>query len=186
MSHTHCQTARFAEFTGLTNGQLLDAAGFEVLLTAGQGIPEQQNMVGRRISVLTLCAPTNRLRDLEAIVPAALSALQAIQPGAIVANSAGRTASTPLRWAAGTCPGRAPRTSGTFSHENRETSFGVCRETDRPVGEGNCRTAHAHAGEGSDNAIVLMKQPNKDGRPLAEAVEGSALTEENTGRFVPV
>ena len=84
MSHTHCQTARFAEFTGLTNGQLLDAAeaaGFEVLLTADQGIPEQQNMVGRRISVLILCAPTNRLRDLEAIVPAALSALQ---PGAIV------------------------------------------------------------------------------------------------------
>ena len=70
-----------------TNGQLLDAAeaaGFEVLVTAGQGIPEQQNMVGRRISVLILRAPTNRLRDLEAIVPAALSSLQAIQPGAIV------------------------------------------------------------------------------------------------------
>ncbi len=82
-----CQTARFAEFTGMTNGQLLDAAeaaGFEVLVTVGQGIPEQQNMVGRRISVLILRAPTNRLRDLEAIVPAALSALQAIQPGAIV------------------------------------------------------------------------------------------------------
>ena len=41
-------------------------------------------MVGRRISVLILRAPTNRLRDLEAIVPAALSSLQAIQPGAIV------------------------------------------------------------------------------------------------------
>ena len=69
------------------NGQLLDAAeaaGFEVLITVDQGIVEQQNMVGRRISVLILCAPTNRLRDLEAIVPAALSALQAIQPGAIV------------------------------------------------------------------------------------------------------
>lgn len=82
-----CQTARFAEFTGLTNGQLLDAAeaaGFEVLITVDQGIPEQQNMADRRIFVLILRAPTNRLRDLEAIVPAALSALQAIQPGAIV------------------------------------------------------------------------------------------------------
>ena len=82
-----CQTARFAEFTGLTNGQLLDAAEaaeFEVLVTVGQGIPEQQNMAGRRISVLILRAPTNRLRDLEAIVPAGLSALQAIQPQAIV------------------------------------------------------------------------------------------------------
>ncbi len=49
-----CQTARFAGFTGLTNGQLLDAAeaaGFEVLITVDQGIPEQQNMVDRRISV---------------------------------------------------------------------------------------------------------------------------------------
>ncbi len=64
--------------------------------------------------------------------------------------------------------------------------FGVCRKADRPVGEGYGRTSHAYAGEESDNAIVLMKQPNKDGRPLAEAVEGSALTEENTGRFVPV
>ena len=82
-----CQTARFAEFTGLTNGQLLDAAeaaGFEVLVTVDQGIPEQQSMVGRRISVLILRSTTNRLRDLETIVPAALSALQAIQPGSIV------------------------------------------------------------------------------------------------------
>ena len=55
-----------------------------MLVTAGQGIPEQQNMVGRRISVLILRAPRNRLGDLEAIVPAALSSLQAIQPGAIV------------------------------------------------------------------------------------------------------
>ena len=81
-----CQTARFAEFTGLTNGQFLDAAeaaGFEVLVTAGQGIPEQQNMVGRRISVLILRVPTNRLRDLEAIVPAAL---QPPQPTFLLGN----------------------------------------------------------------------------------------------------
>ena len=55
-----------------------------MLLTVDQGISEQQNMVGRRISVLILRAPTNRLRDLEAIVPAALSALQAIEPEAMV------------------------------------------------------------------------------------------------------
>jgi len=82
-----CQIALFDGLTGLTNGQLLDAAeasGFEALVTVDQGIPEQQNIAGRRISVLILRAPTNRLRDLEAIVPAALSALQAIQPGEIV------------------------------------------------------------------------------------------------------
>lgn len=81
-----CQTARFAKLTGLSNGQLLDAAeaaGFEVLITVDQGIPDQQNLTGRKISILILCAPTNRLRDMEAIVPAALSALETIQPGAI-------------------------------------------------------------------------------------------------------
>lgn len=82
-----CQTARFAGLTGLSNGQLLDAAeaaGFEVLITVDQGIPDQQNMSGRRISIVILCAATNRLRDLEAVVPAALSALKTIQPGEIV------------------------------------------------------------------------------------------------------
>ena len=42
------------------------------------------NVDCRRISVLIFRAPTNRLRDLEASVPAALFALQVIQPGAIV------------------------------------------------------------------------------------------------------
>jgi hypothetical protein len=38
---------------GLKNGRLLDAAeaaGFNVLLTVDQNIPDQQNFVGRRIS----------------------------------------------------------------------------------------------------------------------------------------
>lgn len=82
-----CRTARFAELTGLSNGQLLEAAeavGFEVLITVDQGIPDQQNLAGRKIAILILCAPTNRLRDVEAIVPTALSALETIQPGGIV------------------------------------------------------------------------------------------------------
>ena len=82
-----CQTARFAGLTGLSNGQLLDAAeaaGHEVLITVDQGIPDQQNMAGRKLAILILCAPTNRLRDLEEIIPAALSALEAVHPGAIV------------------------------------------------------------------------------------------------------
>jgi hypothetical protein len=43
-----CQTARFARLTGLKNGKLLDAAeaaGFDVLMTVDQSIPEQQNRV---------------------------------------------------------------------------------------------------------------------------------------------
>ena len=79
-----CQTAGFANLAGLKNGSLLDAAeaaGFEVLITVDQNIPDQQNLDGRTISLLILCAPTNRLRDLEPLVPAANSALGSIGPG---------------------------------------------------------------------------------------------------------
>ena len=57
----------------------------------------------------------------------------------------------------------------------------------RPVGEGDCRTTHRHAVEESDNGVVLMKQPNNEGRPQrgqpeAEAVEGSPLAKENAAQ----
>jgi hypothetical protein len=57
----------------------------------------------------------------------------------------------------------------------------------RPVGEGQSRTAHMHAGEESDNGVVPMKQPNNEGRlkrgqPEAEAVEGSPLAKENAAQ----
>ena len=70
-----CQTARFANLAGLTNGRLLEAAeaaGFDVLITVDQNISDQQNPAGRRISLLILCGPTNRLRDLEILVPLSL------------------------------------------------------------------------------------------------------------------
>ena len=82
-----CQTARFANLAGLKNGDLLEAAeaaSFDVLVTVDQSIPDQQNMTGRKIALLILCAPTNRLRDLKAIVPAANAALLIIQPGEVV------------------------------------------------------------------------------------------------------
>ena len=59
-----CQTAGYAKLSGLKNGELLTAAeagGFEVLVTTDQDIPYQQNLATRRISIVILCAPTNRL-----------------------------------------------------------------------------------------------------------------------------
>jgi hypothetical protein len=82
-----CQTARFAKLTGLKNGRLLDAAqaaGFNVLITADQNIPHQQNFTRRSISLMILCASTNRLRDLALLVPAAISALDSVAPGDVV------------------------------------------------------------------------------------------------------
>ena len=82
-----CQTARFANFAGLKNGRLLTAAqdaGFEVLITVDQHIQDQQNLSGRKISIVILCGRTNRLRDLAALVPAAIFALRSIREGDLV------------------------------------------------------------------------------------------------------
>ena len=81
-----CQTARFANLAGLKNGRLYaaEAAGFDILITVDQSIPDQQNLVGRRISLIILCGATNRLRDLERLVPAATSALRSIGHGDVV------------------------------------------------------------------------------------------------------
>jgi hypothetical protein len=82
-----CQTARFANLAGLKNGCLLEAAetgGFDVPITVDQNIPDQQNLAGRKIALVILCGPTNRLRDLAPLVPAALSALGSIEPGDVV------------------------------------------------------------------------------------------------------
>jgi predicted nuclease of predicted toxin-antitoxin system len=82
-----CQTARFANLAGLKNGRLLEAAetaGFDVLITVDQSIPDQQNLAGRKIAIVILCGPTNRLRDLAPLIPATLSTLGSIEPGDVV------------------------------------------------------------------------------------------------------
>lgn len=59
-----CQTARFANLAGLKNGRLLEAAeaaGFDVLITVDQNIPDQQNLTQRGIALVILCGRTNRL-----------------------------------------------------------------------------------------------------------------------------
>jgi hypothetical protein len=85
---THdCQTVREANLAGFENGRLLEAAeaaGFEVLITVDQHIPEPQSPSGRMMSVLIFCAPTNRLRDLAKIAPAARLALPCMERGSVV------------------------------------------------------------------------------------------------------
>ncbi len=82
-----CQTAAYANLSGLKNGVLLataESAGFEAMITTDQEIPYQQNFELRRISVLVLCARTNRLVDIERLVPAVLRALEVIAPGQVM------------------------------------------------------------------------------------------------------
>jgi hypothetical protein len=82
-----CQTAGYANLAGLKNGALLEAAeaaGFDVVITTDQGIPHQQNLSIRHISIVVLKARTNRLADLTPLVPAVLEALAKILPGQVV------------------------------------------------------------------------------------------------------
>lgn len=62
------QSARYAGFSGLKNGELLDAtegAGFDVLLTVDRGFGHQQNLAGRKIAVLILRTKSIALEEFD-------------------------------------------------------------------------------------------------------------------------
>src|SRR5947209_5472364 len=84
--HT-CSTVSKAGFAGKKNGELLslaEQAGFHVLLTVDQGLPYQQNLESRKLAVLIIQTPSNRLRDLLPHVPRCLEALRSLQAGQVV------------------------------------------------------------------------------------------------------
>lgn len=64
-------------WASIKNAKLLAlAAGeFDVLLTADKGMGDQQNLAALPVSILTVIAPSNRLEDLAAAVPANLATL---------------------------------------------------------------------------------------------------------------
>ena len=80
-------TAQWAGLKGKGNGELLRAAelaGYDVLLTVDQGIPQQQRRGGRKLAIVLIRARTNQMEDLLPLVDAILEALQSIKPGQIV------------------------------------------------------------------------------------------------------
>src|SRR5713101_920687 len=77
-----CQSARYAGFVGLSNGDLVaaaEAAKFDVLLTVDGGFAYQQNLGGRQIAILILGTKSIRLEDLLVHIPSALVALRSIK-----------------------------------------------------------------------------------------------------------
>src|SRR5262245_14703348 len=70
------------------------------------------------------------------------------------------------------CTWRSPLYGNWRSHPCPERHAG-------PAHEGNSRTMSMNAGEKSDEGMVPMKQPNKEGSPSAEAVEGRTSPEGN-------
>ena len=81
------RTVQQQSWGGLKNGVLLsvaEGAGFSVLVTGDQNLEYQQNLAGRKISILVLGAPSNALEDLLPLVDAALQAISVILPGQVV------------------------------------------------------------------------------------------------------
>jgi predicted nuclease of predicted toxin-antitoxin system len=79
-------TAEWAGLKGKKNGELLrdaEIAGYEVLLTVDHGIPRQQNLACRKLSIITIRSRTNQLEDLLPLVDAILHALETMTPGEI-------------------------------------------------------------------------------------------------------
>lgn len=82
-----CQSARYAGFGGLKNGELLDAAeaaGFDVLVMVDRGFRYEQNLAGRKIAIVIFRTKSIALKDLLPHAPEALVALQSIKPGQVV------------------------------------------------------------------------------------------------------
>ena len=104
--------------------------------------------------------------------------LQGAEPITNGESNTGRDASTkPLFDPA---QSETPRTSRNIMHENRETwPVSAAQRGGRAVGEGQGRTAHRQAGQGSDSGVVPMKGSNKEGKPTAESPEGRPETKEN-------
>lgn len=75
-----CQTAQQMGWKKIENGKLLDLAevGFDLFITADQGVRYQQNLTGRKIAILELS--TNKLRLIEATAKQIKEAVDSIGP----------------------------------------------------------------------------------------------------------
>lgn len=81
-----CRTVPETGWAGKSNGDLLALAepSFGVLITMDAHLDYQQNIRGRRLSVIVLRARSNRYEDLAPLALAIADAVEAIKPGAMV------------------------------------------------------------------------------------------------------
>jgi len=72
-------------WAGVKNGKLLALAAiqFDVFLTADQNIEFQQNLATLPLSILVVTAKSNRMKDIEPLVPDILKALSRLPPKAL-------------------------------------------------------------------------------------------------------
>lgn len=77
------KAAHEMSWASIKNGELLALAAdhFDVFVTVDRNLSFQQRLSSFRIAVVILHAKTNRLADLQHLVPRLLSALESAQPG---------------------------------------------------------------------------------------------------------
>ncbi len=76
---------------GFENGELLALireAGFEAFITVDQNLVYQQNLRAAGLRVIVLVARTNKLQDLQPLIPSLRDALTRLQPGEMIRLSA--------------------------------------------------------------------------------------------------
>lgn len=84
LRHFAIRTVQDMGWTGIKNGELLRLAEqeFNVLVTADQNLPHQQNLSGRKLAIIVI--PTNQVRTVIALLPAVENAIRAIHPGSVI------------------------------------------------------------------------------------------------------
>jgi len=82
----HTRTVPEIGLAGFTNGTLLRALSGQcrAFITIDSNLSYQQNLPALPFASILLAAPSNRLTDLEPLVPAIIEALSHAEPGAIV------------------------------------------------------------------------------------------------------
>lgn len=76
---------------GIENGELLAlirGAEFEAFVTVDQNLAYQQNLRTLGVGVVVLVARTNKLQDLQPLVPSLLEVLGRLRPGELIQISA--------------------------------------------------------------------------------------------------
>jgi hypothetical protein len=87
LSEHSVSTVTEMNWKGFENGELLALireAGFEAFVTVDQNLVYQQNLRAAGIRVIVLVARTNKLQDLQPLVPSLQDALARLQPGEMI------------------------------------------------------------------------------------------------------
>lgn len=79
------KTARQQGWSSIKNGELLALAAqeFDVFITVDRNLSFQNNLTSMSIAVIVLCARTNRLSDLQPLVPDLLTSIPSVTPGVV-------------------------------------------------------------------------------------------------------